>query len=45
MPDDCALTFDNLGVVPKALLTKRITRLSPAKLAELCAALDVATSC
>jgi mRNA interferase MazF len=45
MPDDCALTFDNVGVVPKALLTKRITRLGPAKLAELCAALEVATGC
>lgn len=45
MPDDCVLTFDNLGVVPKALLTERITRLGPAKLAELCAALDVTTDC
>jgi hypothetical protein len=32
-------------VVPKALLTERITRLGPVKLAELCAALDVATAC
>jgi mRNA interferase MazF len=45
MPDDCALSFDNLGVVPKALLTERITRLGPARLAELCAALTVATGC
>jgi mRNA interferase MazF len=45
MPGDCVLTFDNLGVVPKALLTERITRLGPAKLAELCAALDVAADC
>lgn len=45
MPTDCALTFDNLGVVPKALLTERITRLGSGKLAELCAALDVATGC
>jgi mRNA interferase MazF len=45
MPDDCALSFDNLGVVPKALLTERIARLGPAKLAELCAALAVATGC
>lgn len=45
MPDDCALSFDNLGVVPKALLTERITRLGPAKLTELCAALEVATDC
>jgi mRNA interferase MazF len=45
MPDDCVLTFDNVGVVPKALLTERITRLGPAKLAELCAALDVTAGC
>jgi mRNA interferase MazF len=45
MPDACVLTFDNLGVVPKALLTERITRLGPAKLAELCLALDIATDC
>jgi len=45
MPDDCALAFDNLGVVPKALLTERITRLAPDKLAEVCAALDIATDC
>ncbi|MCA1689988.1 MAG: type II toxin-antitoxin system PemK/MazF family toxin [Actinobacteria bacterium] len=45
MPDDCALTLDNVGVVPKALLTERITRLGPAKLAALCAALDIAAGC
>lgn len=45
MPAECALTFDNAGVVPKALLTERITRLGPAKLAELCAALKIAAGC
>lgn len=45
MPDECALSFDNLTAVPKSLLTQRITRLAPAKLAELCAALRTATSC
>lgn len=45
MPEECALSLDNLGVVPKALLTERITRLGPAKLAELCRALDAATDC
>jgi mRNA interferase MazF len=43
MPEDCALSFDNLTTVPKALLTERITRLNPAKLGELCVALNVAT--
>ena len=45
MPDRCVLAFDNLGVVSKALLTERITRLGPAKLAEVCVALDVTTGC
>lgn len=45
MPEDCVLSFDNLTTVPKAYLTARITRLGPAKLAELRAALDVATDC
>ncbi len=45
MPEDCALSFDNLGLVPKMLLTERITRLAPGKLAELCTALSVATGC
>lgn len=45
MPSECVLAFDTLGTVPKALLTERITRLGPAKLAELCAALDVTAGC
>ena len=45
MPADCALSFDNLTSVPKALLTERIARLSDAKLAELCEALRAATAC
>ena len=45
MPEDCALSFDNLTTVPKALLTERITRLNPVKLGALCVALNVATGC
>jgi mRNA interferase MazF len=45
MPDECALSFDNVTAVPKSLLTERITELGPAKLAELCAALNVAAGC
>lgn len=45
MPDICALSFDNVSTVPRSLLTGRITSLGPGKLAELCAALDVATGC
>lgn len=45
MKDECVLNFDNLGVVPKALLSERITRLGPAKLTELCGALEIAAGC
>jgi mRNA-degrading endonuclease toxin of MazEF toxin-antitoxin module len=45
VPTECALSFDNLVTVPKTLLTERITRLPPARLAELCAALDIAAGC
>lgn len=45
MPDECALTFDNAGIVPKHRLTERITRLGPAKLGELCKALTVTAGC
>jgi len=45
MPQDCALSLDNLATIPKALLTERITRLRESKLAELCEALRAATGC
>ncbi len=45
MPQECALTLDSLGPVDKSLLTARITRLGAAKLAELCAALNIAVEC
>lgn len=45
MPDDCALTFDNLTTVPKALLTERIVALGEPRLGELCDALRAATGC
>jgi mRNA interferase MazF len=45
MPDDCALSFDNLATIPKALLTTRITRFPDARLPELCDALRAATGC
>ena len=45
MPDDCALSLDNLTTVPKGLLTTRITGLPEARLDELCRALRAATGC
>jgi mRNA interferase MazF len=45
MPDDCALSFDNLTTVSKARLTTRITSLPDASLPEPCDALRAATGC
>jgi mRNA interferase MazF len=45
MPTACALSFDNITTIPKALVVERITRLSAARLGEVCAALRVATGC
>ena len=45
MPDDCAISLDNLRTVPKALLTERIASLSGAQMHDVCTALDLATGC
>ena len=45
MPADCAATFDNLRVVPKANLVDHICTLGPVRLAEACAALRAAVLC
>ena len=45
MPEPCALSFDNLLILPKSLLTDRITKLGVERLAACCRALAVATGC
>lgn len=45
MPAECAASFDNLRVVPKALLTERICTLEPDRLAQACTALRTALAC
>jgi mRNA interferase MazF len=45
MPDDCALSLDNLTTVPKSLLTTRITKLPENRHSELCNALRAAVGC
>ncbi len=45
MPTECAASFDNLRVVPKAYLVERVCVLHPARMAEACAALRVAVDC
>jgi mRNA interferase MazF len=45
MPVECAASFDNLRVVPKAYLVDRVCTLEPVRLLEACAALRVAVDC
>ena len=45
MPTDCAASFDNLRVVPKAYLTERQCALEPARLLEACRAVRAAVDC
>ena len=45
MPTRCALSFDNVTTLPKALLVERICRLGLERLAEVCQALTIATGC
>ena len=45
MPDECALSLDNLRPVPKAFFRERITRLSVQRMDEVCRALSLATGC
>ncbi len=45
MPGPCCLTLDNTTPIRPALCTERITRLSPQRMREICAALAVATAC
>jgi mRNA interferase MazF len=45
MPYECAVSLDNTAPVRKALLIEHITTLGPAKMTEVCRALNAATSC
>jgi mRNA interferase MazF len=45
MPAECALSLDNVTVLPKAFFTDRITALGPDRLARVCRALALATEC
>jgi mRNA interferase MazF len=45
MPTECAVSFDNLRVVPKANLVAKQCTLDPFRLHEACAALRTAVDC
>ncbi len=42
---ECVLSLDNTTLILKALLIERMTTLRPAKLAEVCRALNAAVNC
>jgi mRNA interferase MazF len=45
MPEDCALSLDNVTLVPKELFRTRITRISIERMNEVCRALALASGC
>lgn len=45
MPRDCVLSLDNIESVRKTRFIDRVCELSPAKLEEVCAALNRAVDC
>lgn len=45
MPSECAVSLDNIELVPKRYFTTRICGLGPAKMHEVCAALNRAVEC
>ncbi len=45
MPAECAVSLDNLRVVPKAYLVDRVCALDPTRMLEACHALRAAVDC
>jgi len=45
MPESCALTLDNITVLPKGYFVERITTLGPGTMDRVCRALAAATAC
>jgi mRNA interferase MazF len=45
VPSDCVVNFDNVHTIPRQLLRRKVTALSPARMAQACRALAAATGC
>jgi mRNA interferase MazF len=45
VPDDCVVSFDNIQLATRALLSEPITTLSGSRMHEVCRALAIATGC
>jgi mRNA interferase MazF len=45
VPSDCVVNFDNVHALPRETLRRRVTTLSPSRMAEACRVLAAATGC
>lgn len=45
VPTDCVVNFDNVHTLPKQAFRRRVTGLSPGRMAQACRALSAATGC
>jgi mRNA interferase MazF len=45
VPTDCVVNFDNIHTLPREVFRRRISVLSPARLAQACRVLAAATGC
>ena len=45
VPTDCVVNFDNIHTLPREALRRRVTTLSPARMAEACRVLAASTGC
>jgi mRNA interferase MazF len=45
VPTDCVVNFDNVHTLPRTALRRRVTTLSPARMAEACRVQGAATGC
>jgi mRNA interferase MazF len=45
VPSDCVVNFDNLHTIPREAFRRKVTSLSPVRLAEACRALRDALGC
>jgi len=45
VPTDCVANFDNLHTLPREMLRRKVTTLSPARMAQACDVLAASTGC
>ena len=45
VPTDCVVNFDNIHTLPRDVFRRRVTALSPSRLAECCRVLAAAMGC